>query len=129
MSDHDDIISAVPINLDRDRHIERCTLAQAAGPDGTLACAECGRALWMHSTRHDTCGSFCWVTYRSLTEAQIQALRFVRTLSHDLKIACAKALNETGMHAPGIVGEARRVIAGAINNVYARTRREAERSK
>lgn len=127
MADHDDIIAVVPIALDRDRHIERCTLAQAAGPDGTLACAECGRALWMHSTRHDTCGSFCWITYRSVTYAQIQALRFVRTLSHDLKIACARAMNETGMHAPGTVVDARRVIAGAINNAYARARREGSK--
>lgn len=107
----------IEIRMDRDTHLERCDLAKRGGPDATLACDECGRARWMHRTRHDTCGSFCYVTVRSISDDQIMQLRCIPTASHEIKLACAKALNEFGVHAPTTVRDARKVCAAEINRV------------
>jgi hypothetical protein len=106
--------AAIRVQLGRDRHLADCGLAQDGGPDATLACAECGRALWMHRTRHDTCGQFCWVTHRSLTEQQIGLLGTIPSLPEKVRLACSRALNDYGL-APYYVDEARRTCAAAIN--------------
>lgn len=101
--------------LGHDRHLASCDLAKAGGPDATLACAECGRALWMHATRHDTCGQFSWVTERSLNDRQIGLLGTIPSLPEMIRAACSRALNDYGL-APYYVREARRTCAVAINN-------------
>lgn len=68
-------VSLFPLDLGRDKHLERCARAKAGGPDATLACAECGRARWMHGTRHDTCSSFCYVTESTITDDMIRTLQ------------------------------------------------------
>lgn len=52
--------ATIPVQLDHDTHLADSSLARAGSPDATYACAECGRAKWMHGTRHDTCTQFCW---------------------------------------------------------------------
>jgi hypothetical protein len=111
-------IVAIAISLDRDPHLARCPRAEKSGPEGTLACAECDRAKWMHNTRHDTCESFRWVTRRTLTNKQIEELRLVRGLPHETRVACARALNEFGGYAVRVVQEAKAECAEAINAAH-----------
>lgn len=106
--------AAIFVKLGRDSQHATCGLAKESGSDATLACANCGRALWMHSTRHDTCGQFCWVTERSLTDKQIGQLRAISGLPEMIRTACDRALNN--YLAPYYVREARRTCAAAINN-------------
>jgi len=108
-------MAAIRVALARDLHLSDCRAARDGGPDTTLACAECGRAMWMHGTRHDTCPRFEWVTERSITDAQIQELRMIPGISNELKLACSKALNEFGGHYPRLVRESRAACATAIN--------------
>ena len=116
MSDNWQLAAATIVpKLGRDLHLADCGLAKEAGPDATLACAYCGRALWMHATRHDTCGSFCWVTERSLTERQIGQLAAITDLPEMIRLACARALNDYAL-APYYVREARQTCAVAINS-------------
>lgn len=45
----------------RDTHLADCSAAQVAlqtDPHATVVCRDCGRAKWMHGTRHDTCSQF-----------------------------------------------------------------------
>lgn len=108
-------IGAIQIRLPTDDHLSKCQLARESGPDATLACASCGRARWMHRTRHDTCGSFCYVTGANITTDQIDALRHIEVaMPQAIRVACARALNEFGLggHA---VREARITCAAAIN--------------
>lgn len=107
--------AAIHVEMDHDPHLAGCDLAKSGGPDATLACAECGRALWMHSTRHDTCGQFCWVTEGSLTDRQIGLLGTIPELPAEIRQACSRALNDYGL-APYYVREARQTCAAAINN-------------
>jgi hypothetical protein len=107
--------ASIHVRLDRDLHLASCDLARAGGPDATLACAECGRALWMHATRHDTCGQFCWVTERSLTTQQLESLAAAPDLPEALRLACSRALNTFAL-APYYIREARRTVVAAINN-------------
>ena len=106
--------AAVRVTLHRDTHLERCELARKGGPDATLACVECGRAKWMHGTRHDTCGQFSYVHGSTITELQIVSLRHVPSIPHEIKVQCSRALNEFGL-APGLVRDAKRQVAGFIN--------------
>jgi hypothetical protein len=113
------ICAAIQIELPGDHHLAKCGLAKAAGPDGTLACAECCRAMWMHSTRHDTCARFCWVTIHTITTDHLIALRMVRGLSHDIAVACSRALNEFGGLGPrGRRRDAKLLCVNAINEAY-----------
>lgn len=107
--------AAIYVKLGRDSHLKDCGLAKENGPDATLACAKCGRALWVHATRHDTCGYFCWVTERSLTEKQIGQLGTVTNLPVEIRQACARALNSYAL-ADYYVREARQKCANAINS-------------
>lgn len=107
--------AAIYVQLGHDSHLADCGSVKDAGPDATLACSECGRALWMHATRHDTCGQFCWVTERSLTDRQIGLLGAIENLPEAIRRACSQALNDYGL-APGLVRDAKRVCAAAINN-------------
>ena len=109
------VASAFFIVLKHDLHLASCDLAKSSGPDATLGCANCGRALWMHSTRHDTCAQFCWVTKRSLTDRQIGLLGTIPELPPEIRQACARALNDYGL-APYYVRQARQTCAAAINN-------------
>lgn len=106
--------AAINVKLGRDQHLADCELAKEGGPDATLACDECGRALWMHATRHHTCGYFCWVTERSLTDKQIGQLGTITAVPDDIRQACARALNSYAL-AQGYVREARQRCAAAIN--------------
>jgi hypothetical protein len=105
----------IRVRLGRDPQHADCDLAKDGGPDATLACAECGRALWMHATRHDTCGQFCWVTERSLTDRQVGILGTTEGLPDVIRRACSRALNDYGL-AQGYVREARQACAVAINS-------------
>jgi len=107
--------ATIHVALKHDKHLATCGLAKEGGPDATLACATCGRALWMHETRHDTCGQFCWVTDRSLTDRQIGILGTITGLPEMIRLACSRALNDYGL-APYYVQEAKRTCAAAINN-------------
>ena len=106
--------AAIVVTLDCDNHLADCGLAKESGPDATLACDYCARALWMHATRHDTCGSFCWVTEHSLTDRQIGQLAAIAELPAEVRLACSRALNEYAL-APSYVREARQACAAAIN--------------
>jgi hypothetical protein len=119
--------AAIVVKLGRDPHLKDCGLALEGGADATLACAKCGRALWMHATRHDTCGQFCWVTEQTLTDQQIGLLACAAGLPDAIRIACGKALNDYAL-APGYVREAKQVCAVAINSAKraARERRTTE---
>lgn len=112
--------AAIFVKLGRDAHLKDCGLAKENGPDATLACAECGRALWMHATRHDTCGYFCWVTARSLTDKQIGQLGTITNLPEEFRQACARALNSYAL-ADYYVREARQKCANAINSAKRET--------
>ena len=107
--------AAIHVKLGRDPHLADCGLAKESGPDATLACAECGRALWMHATRHDTCGYFHWVTERTLTDQQIGLLGTIAGLPDEVRQACARALNDYAL-APYYVREAKQRCAAAIND-------------
>ena len=107
--------AAIYVKLGRDLQHATCGLAKESGPDATLACANCGRALWMHATRHDTCGQFCWVTERSLTDTQIGQLGTIAELPDALRAACARALNSFAL-ADYYVREGRQKCANAINS-------------
>jgi hypothetical protein len=107
-------IAKIPVELKRDPHLADCSLALKSGPEATLACAYCGRARWMHSTRHDTRGSFRWLTSATITAQQIEALRFVPGISLELRKACSRALNDFGAF-PGDQRAARQACASAIN--------------
>jgi hypothetical protein len=119
----------IVVPLGRDTHLARCGLAKAAGPDGTLACATCGRALWMHATRHDTCGQFCWLTEWTLTPEHVETLRSIQDLPEAILTACEIAFG-TSLGAY-YVREARRACATAINEakrqLYRQQLREASR--
>jgi len=117
--------ATIHVVLGRDEHLATCELARESGPDATLACAECGRALWMHAIRHETCGQFCWVTERSLTDRQVGLLGTITSLPEWIRLACARSLNDAGL-APYYVREARRVCAAAINGAK-RAARDAAR--
>lgn len=106
--------ASIFVKLGCDKHLATCELAQKGGPDATLACAECGRAKWMHATRHDTCGQFRWVTERTLTERQIGLLGTIPGLPEAIRAACHQALNDQGL-APYYVLKARQTCAVAIN--------------
>jgi hypothetical protein len=107
--------ASIPVQLDHDPHLADSSLARAGGPDATLACAECGRAKWMHDTRHDTCGQFCWITAGELTVQQIEMLETAPGLPEALRQQCSRALNDQGLVAPYYVREARQACAAAIN--------------
>ena len=107
--------AAIYVVLGHDKHLASCGLAKESAPDTTLACAYCGRALWMHSTRHATCGQFCWVTERSLTDKQIGQLGTITGLSEEIRLACSRALNSYAL-APYYVRLARQTCAASINN-------------
>lgn len=109
------VAAAIHVQLGHDPHLADCDLARAGGPDATLACDECGRALWMHATRHDTCGQFCWVTERSLTAQQIGLLGTTPHLPETIRRACARALNDYAL-APSYLRKARQICAAAINS-------------
>ena len=113
--------AAIYVKLGRDPHLATCGLAKESGPDATLACSNCGRALWMHATRHDTCGQFCWVTERSLTDKQIGELGTIFGVPEEIRRACAQALNSYSL-APYYVREARQRCATAINNAKRKAR-------
>lgn len=113
----------IEVKLQRDPHLADCGLAKSNGPDATLACEECGRAMWMHKTRHDTCSRFQWVTERSLTISQILTLRLVPGIPVEVRSACGRALNEFGLGA-GIVRDARFKIAAAINEAKREARKQ-----
>ncbi len=115
--------AAIRVVIGHDKHLADCGLAQESGPDATLACAACGCALWKHGTRHDTCGQFCWVTDRSLTEQQIGLLGTAPGLPEMIRLACSRALNDYGL-APGYVQEAKRTCAVAINSAKRAARDE-----
>jgi hypothetical protein len=114
--------AAIRVKLGRDPQHANCGLAKAGGTDATLACAKCGRALWMHTTRHDTCAQFCWVTDQSLTERQIGILGTIAGLPEMIRVACSRALNDYGL-AQGYVRQARQTCAAAINNAKRATRK------
>ncbi|HSX22248.1 MAG TPA: hypothetical protein VLE97_05680 [Gaiellaceae bacterium] len=107
--------AAIRVTLGRDKHLASCEVARDGGPNATLACARCGRAKWMHATRHDTCAQFCWVTEQSLTEQQIGLLGTIPDLPERIRLACSRALNDYGL-APYYVREARQACAAAINS-------------
>jgi hypothetical protein len=106
--------AAIPVQLDHDLHLADSSLARAGGPDATLACAECGRAKWMHGTRHDTCGQFCWVTADGLIVQQLKLLEIAPALPKTLRQQCSHTLNNQGL-APYHVRAARQSCAVAIN--------------
>jgi hypothetical protein len=97
-----------------DPHLAQCDLARRSGAHATLACVECGRARWMHATRHDTCGQFSWVKVATIPDGLIEIFRLVPGLSHDLAVACSRALNDFGL-APGPRRDSQRTVAAAIN--------------
>jgi len=113
--------AAIFVKLDRDPHLATCDLAKASGPDATLACANCGRAQWMHATRHDTCGQFCWATEQTLTDKQIGQLGTIDELPAEIRRACARALNSYALGA-GLIREARQACAAAINTAKRKVR-------
>ena len=108
-------VAAIPVKLGRDLHLEDSDLARDGGPEATLACAECGRAKWMHATRHDTCPSFSWVTVNTITVEQIRALQRVEGLSIEGRAACTRADNEFCLDDP-TRRNARRQCAAIINH-------------
>jgi hypothetical protein len=114
------VAAEIFVQLGRDKHLAGCELAKAGGPDATLACAECGRALWMHSTRHDTCGQFCWVTERTLTDRQIGLLGTSLGLPDKLRAACHTAFQAYLANSR----EAKQTCAAAINQAKAALYRE-----
>ena len=116
--------AAIYVVLGHDKHLASCGLAKESGPDATLACAYCGRALWMHATRHDTCGQFCWVTERSLTDKQIGQMAAISSLPDEIRLACSRARNSYAL-APYYVREARQTCAAAINNAKHAARKAA----
>jgi hypothetical protein len=105
----------VRVDLPRDPQHEDCKLAQDGWPDSTLACAECGRALWVHATRHDTCPQFCWVTEQSITDRQIGQLATVADIPDEVRLACGRSLSDF-LLAPPDIREARQTCATVINN-------------
>lgn len=107
-------VAMIRVDLKRDLHHADCDHAKAGGPDATLACAKCGGALWMHATRHDTCGWFCWVTEMTLTMQQIGLLATTAGLPDEIRVACGLALNDYAL-AAGLLRDARRTCATAIN--------------
>lgn len=111
--------------LPRDPHLADCELARAGGPYATVACASCGRARWMHATRHDTCPQHCWVEVATLRDDQIAVVRFVQGISRELAVACSRALNDFGL-APGPRRDARRAVCAMVN---AMMNRHAERTR
>ena len=96
-----------------DPHLARCDLAKRSGPHATLACAECGRARWMHATRHDTCGQFRWVI-TSVPDALIEIFQRVPSIDQDVAVACSRALHGFGL-SPALVRHHRRTVVAAIN--------------
>lgn len=121
LTDAELALGELPVRLGRDTHLERCDLAKRGGPDATLACVECGRARWMHRTRHDTCAQFCYVVASTITDLEIQTLRFVESTSLDVRVACSRALNEFGL-ADGLVREAKKKCAAEFNRTMGRIR-------
>jgi hypothetical protein len=101
------------IALGTDVHLARCDLAGRSGPHATLACAECGRARWMHATRHDTCGQFSWVA-RTPPDSLIEVFRLVPGIDREIAVACSRALNSFGL-APGPIRDGKLTVAAAIN--------------
>jgi hypothetical protein len=104
----------IDVPLGRDMHLASCDVAKASGPDGTLACAKCGRALWMHGTRHDTCARFCWLTEETVTAEHVEKLRSIPDLSETVRTACEIAFGtSTGAY---YIRQARWTCANAIND-------------
>ena len=97
-----------------DPHLARCDLAKRSGPHAMLACVECGRARWMHATRHDTCGQFSWVSASTIPDDLIVIFRLVPGIDHDIAVACSRALNDFGL-ASGPQRDSKRTVAAAIN--------------
>jgi len=114
LTDADRALAEIRIELDRDLHLAKCGLAKSGGPDATLACAECGRAQWMHGTRHDTCSQFCYVTSYTITSEMLQVLRFAHITPHEVRVSCSRALNDFGLN-DAMVREAKRTCAAAFN--------------
>jgi hypothetical protein len=107
-------VADIQFDLVRDTHLADCGLAKASGPDATLACADCGRAKWMHSTRHDTCGQFQWVRPSGITREVADQLLYAEDLKEikNLERACQRML---GLNYWGSVWEAQNLIAKVIN--------------
>lgn len=108
------LLAGIPVTLGRDMHLATCDRSVDAGPTGTLACAHCGRARWMHGTRYDTCASFDWVTEDTLTNAQIEAVLSFPGISSGLAEACKIAMLTADVVGAGRLREARQMIAGTI---------------
>lgn len=125
MTWHLEVAAKIEVKLQQDPHLANCGLAKSSGLDATLACEECGRAMWMHNTRHDTCGWFQWVTERTLTIQQILTLRLVSGIPAEVRTACGRALNEFGLSV-GIVRDARFKIAAAINEAKREARKQQQ---
>ena len=120
------VAAAICVDLGRDPHLASCGLARQGGPDATIGCAECGRAYWMHATRHETCPQFSWVTPRELTDRQIGQLASTADLPDDVRQACSRALNTYAL-APYYVEQARQKCTAAINAAK-RLAHEAQRA-
>jgi hypothetical protein len=118
-----EVATNIRLQLKRDQHLADCELAKAE-PDATLACAECGRAQWMHETRHDTCGQFCWVTMNTITDKQIGQIATIDDLPADVRKACYYALNNFAL-GDGVIRDAKRTCASAINTAKRKTRKRA----
>jgi hypothetical protein len=99
----------------RDAHHERCQLAKASGPHGTLACKECGRARWMHATRHDTCGQFRWVEFAdgSINNDKMKTIRSIPGVDLSIAVSASTLLN--GNLSPGDIGEHRARFSALVN--------------
>lgn len=89
--------AAFPIRLGLDMHLAS---KERTDSGETAACAECGRAMWMHGTRHDTCEHFAWITKRGITNSDIETLKEIlgrsdrpaTTLGETWQTTCATAL-------------------------------------
>jgi hypothetical protein len=108
--------ASIPVKLRFDFHLADCDLAKRCGPDATLACADCGRAMWMHATRHDTCRSFCWVTEDTITDEQICELAAIAGAPEQLRETCRKAVHRDD-YGSDVVRDAKRICCNLINHM------------
>jgi len=117
----DRAMAAIVGPLPRDTHLATGSLAVASGPDATLACAECGRAKWMHGTRHDTCALFRWITEDQLTDDKIMAVSHLPSgLTIQQRALCSVALNHFGAVPRGAVIRSRVAVARILNDACER---------
>lgn len=107
--------AAFPIKLGVDLH-----LATGRSPREIAACADCGRAMWMHGTRHDTCVTFSWVTKHTITESQIRTLMGIARRREPTVADCEEALGKRG---EGPAWVAKGVCAAIINTAKNRALR------